>query len=86
MWGMYQWLDRAPLGRNEKIFGGAVTMNMVRPHRTAVYTFYDLENISVNLTKLRLGFQSRLNSRLALAQRAASFRRERDLVEAVACL
>jgi predicted dithiol-disulfide oxidoreductase (DUF899 family) len=23
LWGMYQWLDRAPLGRNEKLFVGA---------------------------------------------------------------
>jgi predicted dithiol-disulfide oxidoreductase (DUF899 family) len=23
LWGMYQWLDRAPLGRNERLFNGA---------------------------------------------------------------
>jgi predicted dithiol-disulfide oxidoreductase (DUF899 family) len=23
LWGMYQWLDRAPLGRNESMFVGA---------------------------------------------------------------
>ena len=27
LWGMYQWLDRAPLGRNESGFGGAGTTN-----------------------------------------------------------
>ena len=28
LWGMYQWLDRAPRGRNERASGGAVTTSI----------------------------------------------------------
>ena len=34
LWGMYQWLDRAPRGRNERASGFAATTNMASAERS----------------------------------------------------
>src|SRR5262245_47165339 len=35
LWGMYQWLDRAPKGRNESACGGATTTRTARAERAS---------------------------------------------------
>jgi predicted dithiol-disulfide oxidoreductase (DUF899 family) len=34
LWGMYQWLDRAPKGRNETASGGAATRSTTSAERS----------------------------------------------------
>src|SRR5213596_2927676 len=38
LWGMYQWLDRAPRGRNEAASGGAATTSTTRAGEVMVNT------------------------------------------------